>query len=235
MTSEKEKECSLAQFSRLDVLNTMIDTGLVLLFFKPDLEVAKKILSACAEGGARVIEFTNRGDMAPFVFAELLQYATRELPHIILGIGTIVDPHTAALYIAYGANFIVGPNLNQEVALLCNRRKIPYFPGCATPSEISEAEALGVEIVKLFPSSSIDGLKFVKSILEPCPWTHVMPTGGILATEESIASWFRAGVSCIGMGSQLLRESLIAANDFAGITNLTRDVLDWIRRVRSET
>ena len=224
----------MAEFSRLDVLNTMIDTGLVPLFFKSDLKVAKKIVSACAEGGARVIEFTNRGDIAPFVFAELLQYTSRELPHVILGAGTIVDPHTAALYIAYGANFIVGPNLNREVALLCNRRKIAYLPGSVTPTEISEAEALGVEIVKLFPSSSIDGQKFVKSILEPCPWTRIMPTGGIQATEESIASWFRAGVTCIGMGSQLLRENMIAANDFNGITSLTRNVLDWIRKVRIE-
>ena len=224
----------MAQFSRLDVLHTIIDTGLVPLFFKSDLEVAKKIVSACAEGGARVIEFTIRGDTAPFVFAELSRYATRELPHVILGAGTIIDPHTAALYIAYGANFIVGPNLNREVALLCNRHKIPYFPGRATPTEISEAEALGVEIVKLFPSSSIDGLKFVESLLEPCPWTRIMPTGGIQATEESITSWFRAGVSCIGMGSQLLRENFIAANDFARITCLARDILGWIRSARSE-
>lgn len=224
----------MAQFSRLDVLNTMIDTGLVPLFFKPDLEAAKKIVSACAEGGARVIEFTNRGDKAPFVFAELLPFTALELPHVILGAGTIVDPHTAALYIAYGANFIVGPNLNREVALLCNRRKIAYLPGCATPTEISEAEALGVEIVKLFPSSSIDGQKFVKSILEPCPWTRIMPTGGIQASEENISSWFRVGVSCVGIGSQLLREDMIAANDFDGITCLTRNVLSWIRKARSE-
>jgi len=224
----------MAQFSRLDVLNTMIDTGLVPLFFKPDLEVAKKIVNACAEGGARVIEFTNRGDIAPSVFAGLLEYSFRNLPHVILGAGTIIDPYTAALYIAYGANFIVGPNLNFEVALLCNRRKIPYVPGCITPTEISEAEALGVEIVKLFPSSSIDGRKFVKSILEPCPWTRIMPTGGIEATEESMASWFRAGASCIGMGSQLLRENLIAAGDFAGITGQAKNILGWIRKVRSE-
>ena len=224
----------MAQFSRLDVLNTMIDTGLVPLFFKPDLEVAKKIVNACAEGGARVIEFTDRGDIAPSVFAGLLEYSFRNLPHVILGAGTIIDPYTAALYIAYGANFIVGPNLNREVALLCNRRKIPYVPGCITPTEISEAEALGVEIVKLFPSSSIDGRKFVKSILEPCPWTRIMPTGGIEATEESMASWFRAGASCIGMGSQLLRENLIAAGDFAGITGQAKNILGWIRKVRSE-
>jgi len=225
----------MARVSRLDVLNNMIDTGLVPLFFKADLEVTKKILSACAQGGARFIEFTNRGDMAPFVFAELVQYTTKELPHVQLGAGTIVDPHTAAHYIAYGANFIVGPNLNREVALLCNRRKIPYFPGCATATEISEAEALGVEIVKLFPSTSIDGPKFVKAILEPCPWTRIMPTGGIQATEEGIATWFRAGVSCIGMGSELLRENFITADNFDEIASLTRNVLAWIRKVRSET
>ncbi len=224
----------MARFSRLDVLNIMLHTGLVPLFFKPGLEVAKKIVSACAEGGARVIEFTNRGDMAPFVFAELLQYTAKELPHVILGAGTIVDPQTAALYISYGANFIVGPNFNREVALLCNRRKIPYFPGCATPTEISEAEALGVEIVKLFPSTSIDGQKFIKAILEPCPWTRIMPTGGIQASEESITSWFRAGAACIGMGSQLLRENFITEGNYAGIANLTGNVLDWIRKTRSE-
>ncbi len=224
----------MARFSRLDVLNIMLHTGLVPLFFKPGLEVAKNIVSACAEGGARVIEFTNRGDMAPFVFAELLQYTAKELPHVILGAGTIVDPQTAALYISYGANFIVGPNFNREVALLCNRRKIPYFPGCATPTEISEAEALGVEIVKLFPSTSVDGQKFIKAILEPCPWTRIMPTGGIQASEESITSWFRAGAACIGMGSQLLRENFITEGNYAGIANLTGNVLDWIRKTRSE-
>ncbi len=224
----------MARFSRLDVLNIVLHTCLVPLFFKPGLEVAKKIVSACAEGGARVIEFTNRGDMAPFVFAELLQYTAKELPHVILGAGTIVDPQTAALYISYGANFIVGPNFNREVALLCNRRKIPYFPGCATPTEISEAEALGVEIVKLFPSTSIDGQKFIKAILEPCPWTRIMPTGGIQASEESITSWFRAGAACIGMGSQLLRENFITEGNYAGIANLTGNVLDWIRKTRSE-
>lgn len=224
----------MARFSRLDVLNTLLDTGLVPLFFKPDLEVAKRIVSACAEGGASVIEFTNRGDMAPQVFAELLQYAAKELPHVILGAGTIVDPYTAAFYIAYGANFIVSPHFNRELALLCNRRKIPYFPGCATPTEIAEAEALGVEIVKLFPSTASDGLKFVKAILEPCPWTRIMPTGGMQATEESVASWFRVGVSCIGMGSQLLREDFITTHDFDGIASLTSDILGWIRKARSE-
>ena len=222
----------MARFSRLEVLNTMIETGLVPLFFKPDVELAKKLVLACAEGGARVIEFTNRGDAALQVFAELADYSSRALPDVILGAGTIVDPHTAALYVASGANFIVGPNFNQEVATFCNRRKIAYLPGCATPTEIAEAEALGVEIVKLFPSSAVGGPAFVKALLEPCPWTRIMPTGGIQVNEESITAWFKAGVSCVGVGSQLLREDWIAAGNFAEIAGLTRTALTWIRNAR---
>lgn len=224
----------MAQFNRVDVFNTMINTGLIPLFFRRDLEVAKKIVSACAQGGVRTIEFTNRGDFAPAIFSELLRYTTQEFPHVILGAGTIIDPATAALYLASGANFIVGPNLNREIALLCNRRKIPYIPGCATPTEISEAETLGAEIVKLFPASSMNGPAFIKAVLEPCPWTRIMPTGGVQATEESITTWFKAGASCVGMGSQLLRDSFISANDFDGIASLTRNVLGWIREARSE-
>lgn len=223
----------MARFSRLTVLNTMIETGLVPLFFKADVEIAKKVVHACAEGGVRVIEFTNRGEGALPVFAELAQYTAKALPEVILGAGTIVDAPTAALYLAHGANFIVGPNLNREIALLCNRRKIAYLPGCATPTEIAEAEELGVEIVKMFPAAAVGGPAFVKALLEPCPWTRIMPTGGIQVNEESITAWFKAGVSCVGVGSQLMREEWIATERFAEITTLTRNVLTWIRSARS--
>jgi 2-dehydro-3-deoxyphosphogluconate aldolase/(4S)-4-hydroxy-2-oxoglutarate aldolase len=222
----------MARFSRLDVLNTMIETGLVPLFYKPDVEPGKNLVRACAEGGANVIEFTNRGDGALAVFSELIEYAAKELPGVILGAGTIVDAPTAALYLAAGSNFVVGQNFNQEVALLCNRRKVAYLPGCATPTEIANAEAMGVEIVKVFPSFSVGGPAFVKSVLEPCPWTRIMPTGGIQIDEESISAWFKAGVSCVGVGSHLLREDWIASGDFAKITELTRTVLGRIRSAR---
>jgi len=190
----------MARFSRLEVLNETINIGVVPVFYNGDLEVAKKIVSACAAGGARVIEFTNRGDNAYRIFSDLVQHFATADPKIILGVGSVLDPATAALYISSGANFIVGPVLNPDVAKVCNRRKVAYSPGCGSASEISEAEELGVEIVKVFPGDAVGGPTFVKAILGPCPWTRIMPTGGVEATQESITAWFKAGVAAVGIG-----------------------------------
>jgi len=148
-----------------------------------------------------VVEFTNRGDSAPRVLAELAQTVAESAPDVILGVGTVVDAPTAALYLSAGANFVVGPILNPEIARLCNRRKVAYMPGCGSAIEISQAEELGVEIVKVFPGSSVGGPGFVKAVLAPMPWTRIMPTGGVDASEESIRAWFGAGVACVGIGS----------------------------------
>lgn len=224
----------MASYSRLDVLNATLETGLVPLFYRPDVEVAKKIVAACANGGARVIEFTNRGDFAYQVFNELSAYVTAAHPNVILGVGSVVDAPTAALYMASGANFIVGPMLNPEVARLCNRRKIAYMPGCGSLTEIAQAEELGVEIVKLFPGSSVGGPGFVKAVKGPCPWTRLMPTGGVEATQENIESWFKAGVACVGMGSRLIVKELVAAGDFAAISAKVAQVLAWISEARGQ-
>jgi 2-dehydro-3-deoxyphosphogluconate aldolase/(4S)-4-hydroxy-2-oxoglutarate aldolase len=225
----------MARFNRLQVLNTVADLGLVPVFYNPDLEVAKRIVSACRAGGARVVEFTNRGDFAVQVFTALAQHAVEAEPDVILGVGSVIDAPTAALYISAGANFVVGPILNPEVARLCNRRKIAYMPGCGSASEISQAEELGMEIVKVFPGKSVGGPGFVKSVLGPCPWTSIMPTGGVDATEESIRAWFEAGVTCVGMGSRLITKELVAAGDFAAISQKVAQVLAWINQVRRAT
>jgi len=222
----------MARFSRMQVLNTIVDTGLVPVFYNADVEIAKKVVEACAAGGAKTVEFTNRGDFAPEVFKELSRYMERAMPGVILGVGSVIDEPTAALYIAYGANFVVGPVLNEAVARLCNRRKVPYSPGCGSASEISRAEELGVEIVKIFPGSSVGGPGFVKSVLAPCPWTRIMPTGGVDATEESIKAWFEAGVACVAIGSKLIRKDLVATGNWAEITTKVRQVLQWIRDAR---
>lgn len=224
----------MARFDRMTVLNRIMELGLIPVFYHADVEVAAKIVAACAAGGATVVEFTNRGDFAPQVFLELSKHFTKADPNIILGIGSIVDAPTAALYIAYGANFVVGPNFNPEVARLCNRRKIPYAPGCGSATEIAEAEELGVEIVKVFPGKSVGGPDFVKSVLGPCPWTRIMPTGGVDATPESIKAWFSAGAACVGIGSQLVAKQFVAAGDFEGLAQKTAQVLHWIREVRGK-
>ena len=222
----------MARFRRLDVLNAMVDVGLVPVFYEADVEKAKAIVRACVEGGARVIEFTNRGDQAYLVFTELVRCFAKELPEVILGVGSIVDAPTAGLYISCGANFVVGPVLNAEVARVCNRRKVAYSPGCGSMSEISAAEELGVEIVKIFPGSEVGGPSFVKMALGPCPWTSIMPTGGVEASKAGIDAWFKAGVACVGMGSNLISKAVVAAGDWAALTRQVAQALAWIREAR---
>jgi 2-dehydro-3-deoxyphosphogluconate aldolase/(4S)-4-hydroxy-2-oxoglutarate aldolase len=225
----------MARFKRLDVLNAMIDSGLVIVFYHKDLEVAKKVVKAVADGGAKVLEFTNRGDFAYQIFSELVKWCELEIPEVILGIGSVIDPGTSALYINNGANFVVGPVFNAEVAKVCNRRKIPYSPGCGSTSEISQAEEYGVEICKIFPGEEVGGPAFVKNILAPMPWTLIMPTGGVDTTKESIERWFKAGVACVGIGSKLISNELVAAGDFETISKKTAEVLNWINEVRKKS
>jgi 2-dehydro-3-deoxyphosphogluconate aldolase/(4S)-4-hydroxy-2-oxoglutarate aldolase len=224
----------MARFKRMKVLNTILDVGVVPIFYYPDVEVAKNVVKACVGGGAPVLEFTNRGDRAIHVFHALIEFLAKEAPDAILGVGSIIDPATAAMYINEGANFVVSPSLSADVAKVCNRRKIAYVPGCGTESEISLAEELGAEIIKIFPANLMGGPAFVKSVLAPCPWHSLMPAGGVDATRENLEGWFKSGVACVGMGSNLLRKDLIAAQDYEAITKTVAKVIGLIAEIRAE-
>ena len=224
----------MARFDRMTVLNAIYEVGVVPVFYNKDPEVAIAVVEACMEGGARVVEFVNRGDLAYKVFTEAMEHTLDKDLDVILGVGSIVDAPTAGLYISSGANFVVGPLLNPEVGRLCNRRKIAYSPGCGSASEIAQAEELGVEIVKVFPGTEVGGPAFVKSVLAPCPWTRIMPTGGVDATRESLEAWFGAGVACVGIGSKLVPKELVAAKDWSGLTARVKQVTGWIGEIREE-
>ena len=198
----------MAQFTRIEVAQVMKDTGLVPLFYHPDLETSQQVVKACYDGGARLLEFTARGDFAHEVFGELVKYVIENLPGMILGVGSVTDGAAASRFMALGANFIVTPVLREDIALVCNRRKVLWSPGCGSLSEIARAEELGCEIVKLFPGG-VYGPGFVKAIKGPQPWTSVMPTGGVSPTEESLSEWFKAGVTCVGMGSKLISKEIL--------------------------
>ncbi len=216
---------------RLDVWNEILRLGLVPIFYHSDLEVARRIVSACLAGGATVVEYTNRGDNAYGVFSQLAAHFASAEPTAILGVGSVVDAATAALYINSGARFVVGSVFNPDVARLCNRRKVAYIPGCATPTEISEAEGWGAEIIKIFPEAAIGGPDFVRAVRRPTPWTRMMPTG-IEASEECIRAWLEAGAVAVGIGSHLVRKEWVEAGDYAAITNRTAQVLAWIQQAR---
>jgi len=222
----------MARFSRIEVALKMTETGMIPVFYHSDVETAKQVLKACYDGGVRVFEFTNRGDFAHEVFAELNKWAAGEFTDMMLGVGSVVDAGTASLYIQLGANFVVSPVLKEDMAIVCNRRKIAWIPGCGSLNDISRAEELGAEIVKIFPGSSVGGPEFVAAVKGPCPWTNIMPTGGVEPTEENLKTWFEAGVACVGLGSNLFPKDVIAAKDWTKITDLCHKTLEIIKKVK---
>jgi 2-dehydro-3-deoxyphosphogluconate aldolase/(4S)-4-hydroxy-2-oxoglutarate aldolase len=224
----------MARFKRLDTLVLMKEIGMVPVFYHPDYEVAREVVYACADGGARVVEFTNRGDRAIQVFTQLEEFCAKNKPEVVLGVGSIVDAPTAAMYIAAGANFVVGPVLDSDTARLCNARKIPYSPGCGSASEVHQAHLLGVEICKIFPAAEVGGPKFVKNLKGPCPWTEIMPTGGVAPTRENLTAWFEAGIACAGMGSNLITKELLKEKNYSGLVQKVKEAVDLIREIRSD-
>lgn len=216
----------MARFDKLAVLNKMGTTGIVPVFYHQDVAVAQKVVKACYDGGIRVFEFTNRGDFAHEVFAQVVKYAATECPELALGVGSIVDAPTASLYIQLGANFVVGPLFNPEVAKVCNRRQIAYIPGCGSVSEVGFAQEAGCEVCKVFPGEVL-GPKFVKGLLAPMPWSKLMVTGGVEPSQENLSSWMKAGTFCVGMGSKLFPKKTIEAGDWSFITARCKEVLGY--------
>jgi len=221
----------MAKFDSFSVYRKLEHTRMVPVFYHPDAAVACAVVKACYDGGVRVFEFTNRGDRANEVFLEVMKFALKECPDLALGVGSVVDAPTAALYIQMGACFVVGPLLNKDVAVVCNRRGIPYVPGCGTVTEVGMAQELGCEIVKVFPGDVL-GPKFVKGLKAPMPWSRIMVTGGVEPTEENLSAWMKAGVYCVGMGSKLFPKDRVADADWAYVTAKCRESLEIINKLR---
>lgn len=224
----------MARFTRTDVIVRMRETGIVPIFYHKDVETCRNVIRASFAGGLKVFEFTNRGDFAHEVFSELNKWAEKEVPELIMGVGSVVDAGTTSLYIQLGANFIVSPLLNADMAKVCNRRKILWTPGCGSVSEISFAEELGADIIKIFPGSSVGGPDFIKSVKGPCPWTSLMPTGGVEPTIENLKSWFDAGAVCVGMGSNLITKEIIAKKDWDGLSEKIAATLKIVQTLRKK-
>ena len=221
----------MARFDTLAVMAKIGETCTVPVFYHKDAEVAKKVIKACYEGGVRAFEFTNRGDFAQDVFAECVKFAEKECPELALGIGSVVDAPTAALYIQLGACFVVGPLFNPEIAPVCNRRLVPYCPGCGSASEMGKAQELGCDLTKVFPGD-VYGPNFVKGVKAPMPWSKIMVTGGVAPTKENLTAWIKAGVYCVGMGSKLFPSDKVKAEDWEYVTNMCKEALGYIAEAR---
>jgi len=223
----------MAKYSRIEVFQAMKETGVVPVFYHSDIEVCKAVLKACYNGGIRVFEFVNRGDFAHELFAEMNKYTLAELPGMILGAGSIVEEGTTALYIQNGTNFIVSPLLNKQMAKVCNRRKIMWSPGCGTISEINKAQELGAELVKVFPASEVGGPSFIKAVKAPMPWTDIMPTGGVSCEKENLEKWFSAGVTCVGMGSNLFPKDIMQNKDWKALEVKVKELIETILSIKN--
>jgi 2-dehydro-3-deoxyphosphogluconate aldolase / (4S)-4-hydroxy-2-oxoglutarate aldolase len=222
----------MAAHSRLETLVTLKRIGLVPLFYHPDPGVAKGLVKACVEGGALAVEFTNRGDRAIDVFKQVAEYRDRELPSLILGVGSICNGPAAGMFMAAGADFVVAPLFDEEVARVCNSQKVPYLPGCGSLTEIHRAHLAGVEICKVFPADCAGGPAFIKAVRGPCPWAELMHTGGVSPTQENLAEWFGAGAACVGMGSNLISKEVTQKRDYAALSEKVRQTLQLIQQIR---
>ncbi len=222
----------MARFSRVEVILAMKQTGIVPVFYHPDPALCYDVVKACFDGGIRVFEFTNRGDFAHEVFSDLSKKAMVDFPELILGAGSVVDAPTAVLYMQMGAAFIVSPALYEDVAVVCNRRKVPWSPGCGTVTEISRAEELGAEVVKVFPAAQLGGPKFVSAVRGPRPWTSIMPTGGVEPNEDNLRAWFDAGVACVGIGSKLITKQIISNKDFKQLEETVRHAVGIVKKIK---
>jgi 2-dehydro-3-deoxyphosphogluconate aldolase/(4S)-4-hydroxy-2-oxoglutarate aldolase len=223
----------MAKYSRIDVILRIKDTGIVPVFYHRDIELCKGVIKSCFEGGLKIFEFTNRGDFANELFSELNKWAEREVPGMILGAGSVIDEPTAALYIQSGANFIVSPIMNPDTARICNRRKILWIPGCGSLTEISQAEELGAEIVKIFPGLAAGGPDFIRAVKGPCPWTSIMPTGGVEPTLENLGLWFSAGATCVGIGSNLFTKDLVHGKDWKRLTKRIAATVKMVKMLKT--
>ena len=219
----------MSKFKKIDTIGIIRSTGIVPVFYNADIELTKKVVKACYDGGIRAFEFTNRGDGAHRVFEALMAFVRIECPEMALGAGTILDAPTAALYIQMGADFIVSPCMVEEVVTLCNRRGIPYSPGCGTVTEIVHAQELGCDLVKVFPAGTVGGPAFVKNILGPLPWAMIMCTGAVEPAEENLKAWAKSGVTAVGMGSKLFPKEVLKAGDWAAVSDLCAKSLAWFK------
>jgi len=223
----------MARFTRIEVALKMKETGMIPVFYHKDAEVCKNVVKACYDGGIRVFEFTNRGDFAHKVFNEINKWAIKACPEMIMGVGSVIDQGTASMYIQIGTNFIVSPLIDEDMAKVCNRRKIAWSPGCGSVTEINRAHELGAEVVKIFPGSSVGGPDFVSGVKGPMPWASIMPTGGVSPDEANLKGWFKAGVHCVGMGSQLFPKEVIESGNYQAITDKCSEALAIIQKLKS--
>lgn len=214
-------------------LNLIIEQGILPLFFHPDANTSVQLLKAMYRAGIRVIEYTNRGETAWQNFIQLKKVADKELPGLLLGVGTIKNKIAATEFINEGADFIICPGVIKEVANITHNNDLLWIPGCMTATEIIHAEDFGATLIKLFPGNLLSP-SYVTAVKEIFPGLLFMPSGGVELSEESIGAWFASGASAVAMGSKLFARDLVPADDYTTIELAAKNALAFVHTVRRE-
>ena len=216
---------------KTDLLKLIPEQGVLPLYFCKDTEVSLQVLRTLYKAGIRAVEYTNRGEAALQNFSKMREVCNKELSGMYLGIGTIKTAEAAQSFIDAGADFIICPGLVEEVANVADKNNMLWVPGCMTPSEIIHAENMGAKMIKLFPGNIL-GPEFMSAIKALFPDLLFMPTGGVDLDKENIASWLKAGVCAVGMGSKLISNKLMEQKDYAKMEELTRQALEILKSLR---
>jgi 2-dehydro-3-deoxyphosphogluconate aldolase/(4S)-4-hydroxy-2-oxoglutarate aldolase len=208
----------------------LLEQKLLPLYYHESADVSVSILAALYEGGVRIVEYTNRGEHALHNFKALRKSVDKHMPGLLLGIGTIKNRKAAKKYIEAGADFIVCPSMNEEVADVVDDEGLLWIPGCMTPTEIANAENAGATLVKIFPGNIL-GPGFVTAVKALFPGLGFMPTGGVEAEATNLRGWFKAGVVGVGMGSLLITKDAIERGDYEQIKTNTANALQLVKEV----
>lgn len=214
------------------ILESIKTQGLLPLYFNADETISIEILRALYNAGIRAVEYTNRGEEALSNFKAMVKVRNNEMANLYLGIGTLKNLEDAEKYVAAGADYLISPGFVPDIAVYAKANNLLYAPGCMTPTEIIAAETAGVTFIKLFPGNALNP-EYLSSIRGLFPKLEFMPTGGVEATEESIAAWFDAGVCAVGMGSKLVTGELMKQKDYNTIEVNTKKILNIIKSLRS--
>ena len=213
------------------ILDSIIKQGILPLFYNESAEVTLETTRTLYRAGIRVIEYTNRGAAALENFKLLKKAQQDELHDLILGIGTIKTVQHAEDFIAAGADFIIAPIVNPDVARVAQQHNMLWCPGCMTPTEIHLAQQHNAALIKLFPANIL-GPGFVSAIKELFPGQLFMPTGGVELTQENISSWFKAGVCAVGMGSKLITKDILSSGSYNQLYLDTIEALKLVQAAR---
>ncbi|AJQ25614.1 2-dehydro-3-deoxyphosphogluconate aldolase/4-hydroxy-2-oxoglutarate aldolase [Pelosinus fermentans JBW45] len=210
---------------RINVLQKLMQSGVVAVVRAQNSEQAIKITEACMKGGIAAIEITFTIPEAAQVIADLRKaYSPEEM---IIGAGTVLDPETARIAILAGAQYIVSPSLNLETVKLCNRYQVPVMPGAMTIAEVIAAMEAGADIVKIFPGDAF-GPSFIKAIKGPIPQAPLMPTGGV--NLENVGEWIKAGCVAVGIGGNLTAGA--KTGDYQSIEEIAKQFIGKVRAAR---